>query len=96
MASRLQITCINKSDRMNPHERITHIGGKNADGTAWRITQASAIDGIEKREWEFYVNVGGSSVNVIVSTSKYGYKYLKTVNDGEHPNNLLSLNECSG
>ncbi|MFI2859364.1 DUF3892 domain-containing protein [Paenibacillus sp. JSM ZJ436] len=43
MASRHQILCIIKSDRYNPHERITHIGGKNADGARWHITQENAI-----------------------------------------------------
>ena len=94
MATRLQILCINKSDRLNAHERITHIGGKNADGTIWRLPQSDAIAGIENRKWEFYVTRGGSTVNVIVITSRYGYKYLKTVNDGEQPDNLLSLPEC--
>jgi len=31
---------------------------------------------------------------VIVSNSAAGNKYLKTQNDGEQPNNLLSLPEC--
>nr|WP_269474859.1 DUF3892 domain-containing protein [Serratia ureilytica] len=34
------------------------------------------------------------SVWVIVSNSAAGNKYLKTQNDGEQPNNLLSLPEC--
>lgn len=94
MASRHQILCINKTDRFNAHERITRIGGKNADGTKWYLTQSAAIEGIEAGTWEFYVSKGGSTVNVIVSTSRYGNKYLKTVSDGEQPDNLLSLPEC--
>ncbi len=37
MADRHQILCVNKSDRDNPHERITHIGGKNGDGSRWNL-----------------------------------------------------------
>jgi hypothetical protein len=93
MAAMYQITCINKSDRTNPHERITHVGGI-AGGTRWKLTQVVAIQGIETGKYSFYVSVGGRTVNVIVATSAWGHKYLKTVADGEHPNNLLSLQEC--
>ncbi|MDD2782235.1 DUF3892 domain-containing protein [Sulfuricurvum sp.] len=97
MAATHEITCINKSDRQNPHERITHIGGKiGAEGGGpWKITQEKAIEGLENGTWSFYVTKNGSKVNVIVSTSRYGNKYLKTDADGEQPNNLLSLSECS-
>jgi len=94
MATRLQIKCIRKSDRQNAHERITHIGGQNLDGTNWRLTQETAIANIEGKVYEFYVNRGGYNADVIVSTSRYGHKYLKTVSDGEQPDNLLSLPEC--
>lgn len=94
MAENLQIKCINKSDRYNPHERITHVGGATPDGIRWKLTQPAAIADIESGKWRFWVSVGGHSVGVIVATSAAGHKYLKTQNDGEHPNNLLSLPEC--
>lgn len=94
MATQHQIKCINKSDRYNPHERITHIGGTDSDGSRWKITQQEAIEGIETGKWTFYVSAYGKSVRVIVAESQYGHKYLKTENDGEQPNNLLSLPEC--
>jgi Protein of unknown function (DUF3892) len=91
-----RVTCINKDDRYNPYERITHIGGTaGANGEKrWRITQQEAIDGIEGGRWSFYVNQGGRVANVFVAISPYGNRYLKTEADDSEPNNLLSLPEC--
>lgn len=93
MATEVEIQCINKSDRYNPHERITHVGG-GTGSQRWRITQEEAIGHIEADRYRFYVSVAGDTVRVIVAKSQYGNKYLKTENDGDQPNNLLSLAEC--
>lgn len=93
MAQNIQVHCINKSDRTNPHERIANIGGLNSDGTRWRMTEDAAIAGIKAGKWSFFVSAQGSTVWVIVATH-LGREYLKTQADGLRPDNLLSLPEC--
>lgn len=95
MAAIVRVECINKTDRNNPHERIRFIGGRNGDGTRWKLSQRDAIAGIEQDRWNFYVErPAGDSAWVVVAVSAAGNKYLKTQADGDQPNNLLSLPEC--
>lgn len=93
MAIRVEIQCITKSDRYNPHERITHVGGKNADGTRWKLTEDQAIKDIRAGKYAFWTKGGGKVADVTVV--KHPIKdYLKTTNDGVQPDNLLALDQC--
>lgn len=94
MATDIQITCIKKLDRDNPHERITHIGGLRNDGKRWKRTQEQAIEDINSGTYKYWVHVNNKSVWVEVATSRFGNEYIKTEADGEDQNNLLSLPEC--
>jgi len=89
-----QIDCIEKDDRYSPTEAITHIGGRNADGTRWRITQKEAIAGMKAGRWSFYVTRNGVRANVVVAVSRFGNEYIRTEADYQEPNNLLSLMSC--
>jgi len=92
MADTFQIRCVNKANRASAHERIVNVGGFD-NGQNWKITEDTAIQGMESGKWKFYTSVGGRSVWVIVA-SHNGRKYLKTEADGYSPDNLLSLPEC--
>jgi len=93
MATRIEVNCVNKTDRPDPHERIKAIGGGSI-GQQWKQTQEQAITWIEEGTFAYYVDKGGHEVDLIVAVSQHGHKYLKTTADGEQPNNLLSLPEC--
>ena len=43
MATAIEIRCVNKSDSLNPHDRIINVGGVNADHTRWKLSQTEAI-----------------------------------------------------
>jgi hypothetical protein len=86
--AQLRVTCINKTDRFNPHERIRSIGG-----AGWKHSQPDAINNIILGINTYYVQAAGRTVNVVVATHN-GNRYLKTEADGVQPDNLLSLPEC--
>jgi len=94
MPSRHQIHCVGRSDRLNHDRRIRSIGGVNADGARWKISEETAIAGIESGQWSFHVSRAGHEIEIVVALSKYGSKYLKTADDGLHPDSLLGLPEC--
>ncbi|HLH93818.1 MAG TPA: DUF3892 domain-containing protein [Xanthobacteraceae bacterium] len=89
MPTRLEITCIVKTDRYNPHERIQSVGG-----SGFRYSQSDAIARIENGTNTFWTRGGGKTADVIVA-SHNGRKYLKTTNDGVQPDNLLALASCA-
>jgi len=88
MATRLQVACINKTDRYGAHERIRNIGG-----AGWKHAEDDAISYTEDGVYSYYVHRGGYEVDVIVA-QRLGHKYLKTRPDSEQPDNLLALPEC--
>ncbi len=94
MAERVQVQCVTKRDRRNPHERIEGVGGMQS-GKPWYLSEDQAIREIEAPapRWMFFTRVNGREAVVIVAVHN-GRKYLKTTADGYEPNNLLALSAC--
>jgi hypothetical protein len=74
--------------------RIAKIGGTNAVGVNWRLTQQEAVSAIEEGRWVFFVlQRTGQGLEVVVETSSSGRKYLSTGQDHDR-DPLLGLPNC--
>ena len=83
-----QVTCINKVERFNPHERIQFIGG------SWgKVSQADAIKQIEADKNAYHVKIGNFDVKLIIGLHN-GNKYVRTESDTTTRDNLLYLPAC--
>lgn len=83
------VSCITKVTHANPHEGITHLGGKD-----WYWRASCVIDSIEKKTNTFHTLAGGKKAYIAVVNGKNG-KYLRTHADGQWSDNLLAMNACS-
>jgi|EndMetStandDraft_8_1072994.scaffolds.fasta_scaffold03481_6 hypothetical protein len=90
MAETWQVTCIKKTDRPSPCERIERVGGREGEGWTLRVDEVVAHIRLGDNFW---VEIGGQRLDVIIA-SYAGREYIKTRPDGDHPNSLLSLPEC--
>lgn len=88
-----RVDFVHRTDGAPPSERVAGIGGVCAGGP-WKLPASEAIAGIERRQWEFYVErSSGRRVDVVVAQTESGAKYLTTIADGEEPPALLALPE---
>jgi hypothetical protein len=85
----VQVTCMNKQPRQNPHEGITHLGG-----ATWRWTHQQVIDSIRASSNTFFTLVAGRRADIAVVDGPSG-PYVRTHADGQWNDNLLALPECS-
>lgn len=85
----VQVTCINKQPRDNPHEGITHLGGSD-----WKWTRQQVIDSINNKTNTFYTRVNGKRADVGVVHGPSG-DYVRTYADRVWNDNLLALPECA-
>lgn len=92
----LRVLCVTKASGLDKYETIQSLGGTEYGLYNWRKTRAEVVNDIESRTHTFYVErVPGHRVKLIVAKSAKGTKYVKTENDGDTPDNLLSLPTCA-
>jgi hypothetical protein len=95
MARYLRIRHVVKTDRPSAHEQIQAICGIKPDGSHWSLTQEEAISQIEDGIAAFYLErAGGGRFDVAVAMDFHAHKYLRTVADGQQPDELLYLPNC--
>jgi hypothetical protein len=88
-----RITAVRRRAAGSPQTRIRAVGGVRPDGTAWRMTTDEAIKAVRRGERLYVEEPAGDPVDVVVSRTASGREYLRTVADGDDPNNLLALPE---
>ena len=84
----VQVTCINKEHRQNPHEGITYLGGPN-----WWWPRKDVITSIKAKTNTFFTLVNGKRADIKVVEGANG-EYVRTQADGVWTDNLLALGEC--
>jgi hypothetical protein len=90
--ARYRVTCTSKHDT---HTRILGLGCYTPTNVFLTFTELEVIDRIENKGDTFYVErPTGHVVELEVVRKHDGTKYVKTVPDGERPDNLLSLPNC--
>src|SRR2546429_8212792 len=92
MARYLRIRCIVKTERTGAHERINAICGLTPDGSHCTLTHEDAVSQVENGSCRFYLEKPADQrYDVIVAMDVRALRYLKTVEDREQPDHLLSL-----
>ena len=95
MRQSLRVDCVVRTDRVSPHHRIRAIGGQSRDGQRWRLSEEAAIAAIENERAGFFVEwPRGRRIDLVVGQG-LGKTFLKTESDGESPERLLALPDCS-
>ena len=87
----VQIKCITRNPRRDPHYPVIEIGGYT--DRRWRIGIEDAIEHIADGTWSFYTKVDGRSRKVIV-VSRNGRQFLETEREAGAPDDLMRLPEC--
>jgi hypothetical protein len=86
-----RIRCVTKGSGTG---RITSVGGTMPNGRRWRLTVPEAIDELARGQQLYVEEPAGDRVAVVVEQTPRGRRFLRTVADGDAPNNLSNLPTC--
>lgn len=73
---------------------LAGVGGLMPSGRRWYLTVRQALEEIERGQSFYVEEPTGDRVEVMVDQTLRGKRFLRTVADGDKPNNLLSLPSC--
>jgi hypothetical protein len=91
----IRVECVTRTERVSPRHRIRAIGGRGRDGEDWRLSEEAAIAAIDGELASFYIEYPrGLRLNIVVGQG-LGRRYLKAESDGESPERLLALPDCT-
>lgn len=88
---RLEIDWVKKTNRFEAHDRIYTVGGTTSDGLEWQLSQRQAADAIDAGTHSFFIRHAGAILEVVSATSRWGFRYIKSVADEAQPDSLLEL-----
>jgi hypothetical protein len=90
-----RILCVNKHPVGEIHRQISSVGGLDADGARWKMSQEAAVEQLESGRLRFYIQHPPlDPIWVMLARSLAGEKYLTTEIDGDEPYTLLGLPDC--
>jgi hypothetical protein len=79
---------VDPSGQSGPHARIAHIGGVSGR-LAWKHSQSQAIESIEHKLFDYYVEKDARAMKLNVAQTADGKKFL--IANGGNEQQLLSL-----
>jgi Protein of unknown function (DUF3892) len=90
----VRIRCVNRTDRTSADDRIHHVGGINADGSQWKLSEDEAIAAIKDGRWMFWATCNGRKVRVAIAKDGQSREFLRTEMGELQPDHRLALPEC--
>jgi hypothetical protein len=90
----VRIHCVSRIDRTGADDRIHHVGGINADGSRWKLSEDEAIAAIKDGRWTFSATCNSGKARVEIARIGSSREFLKTEMDEIQPDGLLALPEC--